>query len=157
MKRGISLGRTVLTLTTDTCAAHGEDALCVSGGAAVVNEKLAHWNIQEKIMLLNVERAIGSMIFLTPRALRYARHFLRGWRLAATDTARGLLAAREREKKGMESTERARARLYGDPNGSRTRRVYCGAGGAAGRRIRGCGLVGTCYDIGGGGGRPSTE
>lgn len=35
------------------------------------------------------------------------------------------------------------------PNGSRKIRVYCGAGGAAGKRIRGCELVGTCYAIDG--------
>ena len=36
--------------------------------------------------------------------------------------------------------------LHGQPpNGSRMYRVYCGADGAAGRRVRDCELVGTCY------------
>lgn len=39
------------------------------------------------------------------------------------------------------------ARCHGNPNGSRKRRVYYGADGAAGKRIRDCVLVGTCYDI----------
>lgn len=37
----------------------------------------------------------------------------------------------------------------GNPNGSRKRRVYCGAGGATGKRTRDRELVGTCYDIDG--------
>lgn len=47
----------------------------------------------------------------------------------------------------QEGKNTKQTRCHGNPNGSRKRRVYYGAGGAAGRRIRDCELVGTCYDI----------